>query len=87
MVAIVPQVICDRVATCGFRVHEYYFAQKPQFTPGICPRCGGPLRIVKAFTDEKIVGATMDLDIDSRSRGKITVPAKAATEPAPAEGA
>ena len=75
MTGIVPQIICDRTATCGFRVHESYFEEKKQFMPGVCPRCGGPLRIVKAFTDTIIPGATMDFDVDSRTRGKISIKA------------
>ncbi len=66
------QIICDRTDSCGFRVHERYFSEKKQFMPGVCPRCGGPLRIVDAYTDNKIEGATMEMDVDSRSRGKIT---------------
>jgi len=66
------QIICDRTGTCGFRVHERYFLEKEQFSPGVCPRCGGPLRIVNDYTDEKVPGAVMNLDQDSRDRGKIT---------------
>lgn len=60
------QIICDRVATCGFRVHGTYFAEKKQFQAGVCPRCGGPVRVVKPFTDDRVPGATIETD---RSKG------------------
>ncbi len=60
------QLICDRTESCGFRVHGTYFAEKKQFQAGVCPRCGGPVRIVKPYTDERVNGATIETD---RSKG------------------
>ena len=64
-------IICDRTETCGFRVHGTYFAEKKHFSAGVCPRCGGPVRIVKPYTDDRIVGATIGTDRNNTSYGVI----------------
>ena len=54
------QIICARTSSCGFRVHERYFYEKPQFHKSACPRCGGPLRVVDFGTDNISEGQRVD---------------------------
>lgn len=63
------QVICAR--NCGFRVDSGYFRRKPKFTPGICPRCAGPIQVVNDYTDTKTKGYAMDVDPRSATYGSI----------------
>lgn len=66
------QVICGRITPCGFRVGPRYFVEKRhKFVPGICPRCGGPLSIVKAFTDTLAPGYVMVVDPQSPDAGAV----------------
>lgn len=51
------QVICDHL--CGFRVDSGYFGRKRRFSPGVCPRCGAPIRVVDDYTDKVVKGAYM----------------------------
>jgi len=37
---------------CGFVVNDRYFETKPQFSPGLCARCGAPVELVKPYTQE-----------------------------------
>lgn len=53
---------CGRKDPCGFRAHGRYFATKPIFTLGICPRCNGPVAIVEAGTEKKAKDAAVDPD-------------------------
>jgi len=47
---------------CGFVVHDRYFADKPRFTPGICPACGGNLHVVDPFTETKSTTHRLGVD-------------------------
>lgn len=58
------ELICTR-GSCGFRVHERYFLDKVQFTPGICPVDNGPLKVVDDATDQGVTGAAIDVDPSS----------------------
>ena len=66
------QIICGRVPSCGFRAHDGYFYEKKRFMAGVCPRCGGPVQVVEAFTDIP-VKAIINTDVASPSYGKIRV--------------
>jgi len=55
------QIVCGQKPACGFRVDDGYFVRKPKFMPGICPRCGGILALVRAHTNTP-AKATMDYE-------------------------
>lgn len=63
------QIECQRL--CGFRVHARYFEQKQRFTAGLCPRCGAPVRIVEAFTDNVQPKLSIQTKRDSGEYGRI----------------
>lgn len=66
------QLICGRVPKCSFRAEDRYFIEKTRFAPGICPNCGGPINIVRAFTDDVIAGLRMALvDTQNEMAGAI----------------
>jgi len=54
-------IVCDARDTCGFRVHQDYYAEKPRFMPGLCARCNGPLAFVRAYTNDVVEGVSMHL--------------------------
>lgn len=62
------QVICGRVPKCAFRVDDQYFMVKRRFQPRQCANCGGPVNIVEDYTDDRILGAEMNLTDDSSGR-------------------
>lgn len=57
------EIQCKR--HCGFRVDDMYFVRKTRFTPGLCPRCNGPIEIVNENTDDIIPGAKVDVNPQS----------------------
>jgi len=57
---------CTR-PTCGFVVGDSYFAEKPRFSPGICPACGGVVEVVLPYTTTRSL--THALQNDPRERG------------------
>lgn len=57
------EVICNRNQTggCGFRVHDRYFEEKiKRFSPGVCPRCAGPVIVVESGTDTPVIGKSVN---------------------------
>jgi len=48
--------------TCGFVVHDRYFAEKQRFTPGICPNCGGVLMVTDPFSMTKSLTHKLQTD-------------------------
>ena len=64
-------IICGASPRCGFRVHQDYFREKTRFMPGICPSCGGPIRIVDAYTERVAVGMSMKLSGEPGIQGQI----------------
>jgi hypothetical protein len=63
------QVMCGRTPNCGFRVHDRYYVEKPQFARNICARCNGPILIVADDTDDKVQGAVMN-----KETGRLSLP-------------
>tara|TARA_Y100000034_G_scaffold100070_1_gene123215 strand:- start:219 stop:437 length:219 start_codon:yes stop_codon:yes gene_type:complete len=61
------EIVC--AAKDGFRVHERYFVDKPRFAPGVCPRCGGPVHVVKPATYTRVEGAAVSLVTGSVTEG------------------
>ena len=45
------QLICGARQPCGFRALAEYFILKQRFMAGVCPRCGGPVQVVVAYTE------------------------------------
>lgn len=50
-------VRCARA--CGFIVGQHYFEAKKQFPAGLCPRCGAPVNVVYAYTEDVVPGVEM----------------------------
>ena len=68
------EFICSR--GCGFRVHDRYFRDKPQYSPGICPRCNGPVSVVHDGQDSHVPGYHVLLrDEGNHSAGDIVAEA------------
>jgi len=56
------EIICGRTPNCGFRVHSRYYIEKQRFSPGICARCNGPIKIVEDHSDVAVGGVYMSTD-------------------------
>ncbi len=57
------ELICAQhsLGRCGFRVHQRYFIEKTRFSPGICPRCGNPVKVVTPGTNDIVPGMMVSL--------------------------
>lgn len=57
------QLACSRFG-CGFRADTGYFVRKLRFTPGVCPRCGGAIVVVAAYSDSVVAYLGVQTDPD-----------------------
>lgn len=70
----------------GFRVREDYFFNKRRFSAGIDPTTGGPCAVVYAGTDDRVPGAYIDRDPESRDYGRVVIPQGRTLPAAPPAG-
>jgi len=57
------EIVCTQIflANCGFRAPDRYFADKPRFAPGVCPRCGNPVTVVEKGTNNEVATKIVSL--------------------------
>jgi len=70
---------CTR-ETCAFVVHDRYFADKVKFTPGICPNCGGVLKVTDPFVMEESLTHVLQTNPRKRSFRRVVTIAEAESE-------
>ena len=61
-------IICGARPSCGFRVHDRYYVDKPRFAPGVCARCSGPIILVEPYTNTAVIGYKMSIKPDDPGR-------------------
>lgn len=69
---------CSR-STCGFVVGDTYMVEKPRFNPGICPVCGGVLKVVEPYTETTSLTHVIQVNPRHRSYRRVVTKAEAAS--------
>jgi len=72
------ELICARGD--GFRVDKDYFLRKLRFSPGICPRCSGPIHVVADGTDTRVKNARVLLRAEGSQPAGLVVAGTAELE-------